>query len=389
MQFDCVIATDAASFERLGTVGACVGARKLLINIDHHTSNTRYGDINWVAAREPSTGELIYRLLRAAKWPVTRQIADCLFTAVSTDTGSFQYATTRPGTYHVAGELVRRGANLAKICDEVYQSYPLSRVHLLRHVYNHFHLTDNDRIGYFWLKKADFSRTGAESADSEGLIDHIRAIAPVVVACVFEEIEPELTRISLRSKSEKVNVNEVAAHFGGGGHPAAAGARIPGRPMSVQRQVIAAIRKALKAAGFRHVTGLFSIRRRCAGRQTSGQTSHDVVDAIRRQFGIKKVGHCGTLDPNATGLLIIVLGRGTKLSERLMSEDKVYEARFGSARRPPHATRTANSPPRYPCCRCRSKNSMKPQARSWVTRCKRHPWSRRLKRRSPTLQART
>jgi phosphoesterase RecJ-like protein len=249
LDFDCVIATDAASFERLGSVGSCVSARKLLINIDHHTSNTRYGDINWVAAKEPSTGELIYRLLRTAKWPVTRQIADCLFTAVSTDTGSFQYPTTRPGTYHVAGELVRRGANLAKICDEVYQSYPLSRVRLLRHVYNHFRLTDNDRIGYFWLKKADFARSGAESADSEGLIDHIRAIAPVVIACVFEEIEPELTRISLRSKSEKLNVNEIAAHFGGGGHPAAAGARIPGRPMSVQRQVIAAIRKALKASG--------------------------------------------------------------------------------------------------------------------------------------------
>jgi phosphoesterase RecJ-like protein len=248
-EFDCVIATDAASFERLGSVGDCVQARKQLINIDHHASNTRYGDINWVAAREPSTGELVYRLLKAAQWPITRRIADCLFTAVSTDTGSFQYSTTTPGTYHVAGELVRRGANLAKICDEVYQSYPLSCVWLLRHIYNHYRLTDNDRIAYFWLKKRDFSRTGAESADTEGLIDHIRAIAPVVVACEFEELEPELTRISLRSKSDKINVNQIAAQFGGGGHPAAAGARIPGKPLSVQRRVIGAVRKALAAAG--------------------------------------------------------------------------------------------------------------------------------------------
>jgi len=130
MKFDFVIATDAASFERLGTVGPCITNRKLFINIDHHESNTRYADINWVSAREPSTGELIFRLLKIAKWPITRPIADCLFTAVSTDTGSFQYPSTRPGTYHVAGELVRRGANLAKICDEVYQSYPLSRARL-------------------------------------------------------------------------------------------------------------------------------------------------------------------------------------------------------------------------------------------------------------------
>ena len=116
---------------------------------------------------------------------------------------------------------------------------------LLQHVYSHFRLTHQNQIAYFWLKKADFARTGADSSDSEGLIDHIRAIEPVVVACVFEEIEPELTRISLRSKSEKVNVNEIAAQFGGGGHPAAAGARIPGKPLSVQRRVIAAIKKAL------------------------------------------------------------------------------------------------------------------------------------------------
>src|SRR5438105_7725733 len=99
-KFDCVIATDAASFERLGSVGPCVTERKLFINIDHHESNTRYADLNWVSARESSTGELIFKLLKAAKWPITRKIADCLFTAVSTDTGSFQYPSTRPGTYH-------------------------------------------------------------------------------------------------------------------------------------------------------------------------------------------------------------------------------------------------------------------------------------------------
>jgi phosphoesterase RecJ-like protein len=247
MKFDCVVATDAATFDRLGSVGRRIANHKLLINIDHHESNTRYGDLNWVSAHDPSSGELIFRLLKIAKWPITKRIADCLFTAVSTDTGSFQYASTRPGTYHVAGELVSRGADLAKICNEVYQSYPLSRARLLRHIYSHFHLTHENQIAYFWLKKADFTRTGADSSDSEGLIDHIRAIAPVVVACVFEEIDPQLTRLSLRSKSEKVNVNTIAAQFGGGGHPAAAGARISGSPLSTQRKVIAAIKKALNS----------------------------------------------------------------------------------------------------------------------------------------------
>jgi bifunctional oligoribonuclease and PAP phosphatase NrnA len=247
-KFDCVIATDCASFERLGKAGEHIQDRKVFINIDHHESNTRYADINWVAGKEPSCGELIYRLIRAANWPVTKPIADCLFTAVSTDTGSFQYATTRPGTYHVAGDLVKRGADLAKICDEVYQSYSLQRVRLLRHVYNSFRLTHNDQIAYFWLKQRDFARTGAERSDTEGLIEHIRDIEPVVVACAFEELEPGLVRISLRSKNGKVNVNEIAAQFGGGGHSAAAGARITGNPISVQRRVVGAIKKALNRA---------------------------------------------------------------------------------------------------------------------------------------------
>ncbi len=247
-KFDCVIATDCASFERLGKVGECIGDRKILINIDHHESNPRYGDVNWVSPREPSTGELIFRLLKVARWPITKPITDLLFTAISTDTGSFQYPTTRPGTFHTGAELVTRGADLAKIGNEVYQSYPLSRAKLLKHVYSKFRLGAADRIAWFWLKQKDFNRTGAESDDTEGLIDHIRAIEPVVVACVFEEIGPELTRISLRSKNPDVNVNEIAAQFGGGGHPAAAGARIVGKPLSVQRKVIAAIKKALNAA---------------------------------------------------------------------------------------------------------------------------------------------
>jgi phosphoesterase RecJ-like protein len=247
-KFDCVIATDCASYERLGTVADCIKNRKILINIDHHATNPRYGDVNWVSPREPSCGELIYRLLKVARWPITKPIADLLFAAISTDTGSFQYPNTRPGTFHAGAELVTRGANLARICDEVYQSYPLSRAKLLKHVYSKFRLTADDRIAWLWLKKKDFTRTGADSDDTEGLIDHLRAIEPVIVACVFEELEPELTRISLRSKSDKVNVSEICGQFGGGGHPAAAGARISGNPLSVQRKVIAAVKRALKAA---------------------------------------------------------------------------------------------------------------------------------------------
>jgi bifunctional oligoribonuclease and PAP phosphatase NrnA len=243
--FDCVIALDSANLSRLGRTVEYLQHRRLLINIDHHESNSRFGDINWVSAQEPSTGELVYRFLKESLWPITQPIADCLFAAVSTDTGSFQYPTTRPTSFLIAAELLKQGANVGRICEEVYQSYPLSRVRLLQHVFNHFRLTQQNRVGYFWLKPADFVRTGASPSDSEGLIDHIRAIEPVVVACVFEELGPDLIRVSLRSKNGQINVNEVASQFGGGGHPAAAGARIRGRPLTVQRRVLATLKKAL------------------------------------------------------------------------------------------------------------------------------------------------
>jgi phosphoesterase RecJ-like protein len=267
-RFDCVVATDCASYERLGTAGQALGRRQVLINIDHHQSNTQYGDVNWVDSGVPSTGELIFRLFKSAGWTITPAIADCLFTAISTDTGSFQYSSTLPETYSAAGELVRLGADVARICEIVYQSYPLSRVLLLRHVYNRFRLAHQNRTAYVWLRKADYARTGARPDDSEGLIDHLRAIEPVTVACVFEELEPELTRISLRSKDSRVRVNEILAPFGGGGHTAAAGARIRGRPVDVQRRVLRAVETALARTfhGFSlKVSPSKSLYKRCAG----------------------------------------------------------------------------------------------------------------------------
>ena len=243
--YDCVVATDCASYERMGTVCEVIGKRETLINIDHHGSNSRYGDINWIDSNSASSGELIFRLIKQANWTITPDIADCLFTAISTDTGSFQYATTRPFTYHTAAELVTKGANLARICEEVYQSYPLSRVKLQKHLYNSFKLIANNKIAYFWIRQTDYDKAGAIPDESEGLIDHIRDIKGVKVACLFEEIEPEITRISLRSKLPELDVSAIAMFFGGGGHQSAAGARIPGKQQTIQRQVLSTVKKAL------------------------------------------------------------------------------------------------------------------------------------------------
>lgn len=244
-QFDCVIATDAASLDRLGEVASHIRRRELLINIDHHESNTRYGDLDWVEPASPSTGELIHSLCLHAGWPVTPVMADLLFAAISTDTGSFQYESVRPRTFTVAADLVRAGVRVGELCRRLYQSQTRARTELLRHVYRTFKLSPDGRLAWFWLRPADLARAGADRSDTEGLIDHVRSIDTVVAACVFEEVAGGLVRLSLRSKSPAVDVNRVAARFGGGGHPAAAGARLPGKPATVQRRVLSALREAL------------------------------------------------------------------------------------------------------------------------------------------------
>ena len=133
---------------------------------------------------------MIYRLLKVAGWKITPQIADCLFTAVSTDTGSFQYSTTKPVTYHTAGELVNWARTLNLFATKFTSRIRCRGCVCFSTPTISFVLRTNNQIAYLWLKQKDFTRTGADRSETEGLIDHIRAIAPVVVAIVFEELEP-------------------------------------------------------------------------------------------------------------------------------------------------------------------------------------------------------
>lgn len=250
--FDCVIATDTASLDRLGDAANHLGRPRHFLNIDHHESNTRFAHLNWVDPTAPATGELIHQLFHFARWPITPPIADCLFTAISTDTGSFQYASVRPETFDIAADLLRQGARLADLSREIYQSRTAAQVQLLRHTYSHLRLSRDARLAWLWLRPDHLDRFHADRADTEGLIDHLRALDSVIVACLFEQTPRDGVRLSLRSKSPAIDVNRIAARFGGGGHPAAAGARISGSPASVQRRVLHALRQALTASDHAH-----------------------------------------------------------------------------------------------------------------------------------------
>ena len=248
--FDVVIAVDTSTWQRVGSAAQRIGARKHFINIDHHVSNEKFAEINWVVPEAPASGQIVFDLIQRGGFHLTREIATCLYAAISTDTGSFTYANTSADSLRAAAALVDTGVNVGELCRQVYESYPYARVQLLQMALADLTLTDHNRIAYYWLTNDMFQQSGAKREDTEGLIDHARSIDGVLVAVLFEEMpEPGKIRISLRSKHPQIDVNSIARHFGGGGHREAAGARLTGPPGEVEAKVVGAISNAIAAAG--------------------------------------------------------------------------------------------------------------------------------------------
>jgi len=247
--FDVVIAIDTSNWQRVGTVSQRIGKRKYFINIDHHVSNDKFAEINWIVPEAPASGQIAFDLIKQGGFTLTSDIAMCLFAAISTDTGSFSYGNTTADSLRATAELVDTGIDVGEICRHVYESYPYARLMLLQKVLAQLQLADQKRIAYTWVTAEMFVESGAKREDTEGLIDFARAIQGVIVAVLFEEMtEAGKFRISLRSKHPKIDVNAVARHFGGGGHREAAGARISGEAREIERKVLATVSEALAAA---------------------------------------------------------------------------------------------------------------------------------------------
>jgi phosphoesterase RecJ-like protein len=244
--FDVVLALDTATFKRLGVATDRLRGTPVWVNMDHHITNERYGDLRYVDPDAPATGQILYDFITRTGLPFNYAVADCLYVAISTDTGSFQYPQTTARTYEIAAELVKAGVNVGEINRLTYDSYPLRRVKLLREVLNNLEMHSENRLAAFTLTQETFQRTGALPEDTEGLIDHIRAIDSVVVAMLIEEVEDGQVRLSMRSKDARVSVASLAAHFNGGGHTLAAGARTRGTVAEVRSEALALVGQAIE-----------------------------------------------------------------------------------------------------------------------------------------------
>ena len=239
---DVAIALDTAIQNRLGNSLPAVRSAKVWINIDHHPSNPGYGDLVYIDPKSPATGQILFDLIKSEKLPIDAAIAENLYVAISTDTGSFQYPNTTGRTLEIAAELVRAGVDVGRVSQLTYENYPRRRVELLRDLLGTMRFDANDRVASFSLSLATAKKLGVLPEDNEGLIDHLRAIRGVIVAMFFEELADGKVRVSMRSKNEKVNVCAICEKFGGGGHVLAAGARVRGSLAEVERKILEEVR---------------------------------------------------------------------------------------------------------------------------------------------------
>ncbi len=214
----------------------------LVINIDHHTSGSEWGHLNWIDREAASVGELVYRLIRAAGANLTPEIATCLYATVLTDTGGFCYGSTRASTFALARELVEAGANPIRVAQDIYFSTPTSKLLLLGSALGN--LQREGRLAWLWVTHNDIVRSCAAEEDCEGIVNFALSISGVEAAAFLRELPERRIRLSLRSKG-KVNVAAIAGRLGGGGHENAAGCTLEGPLDHALEEILAELRPSV------------------------------------------------------------------------------------------------------------------------------------------------
>jgi len=222
--FDVIIALDCGDIERLGFEKTLKEYAPMIVNIDHHKSNSFFGDLNLVDANSSSVGEMIYRLLDG-KVEIDYDIAINLYTAIITDTGSLKYSNTTPLSLRILANLVDKGVRPDYVSRNVFEKRSLASIKLLKSVLNTLEISSDGKIACLFITQDMLKDSNADEEDTDGMINYAREIEGVEVAAIFKEIEGSLIRVGLRS-NEWVDVSAIAAKFNGGGHPRAAGCQI-------------------------------------------------------------------------------------------------------------------------------------------------------------------
>ncbi len=221
-----VLALDSATAPRTRIPPGVLEAAPLVVDIDHHHDNTRFGKVNLVVAEASSTGEIVRDLLRELGVPLTPALAEALYIAIDTDTGRFQYANTTPKAHELAIELMAHGVEPQEIFRRIYEAVPFARQKLKGKALDRARLYEDGRMIATYLLRKDFEELGVGEEYAEGVIDELRAVKGVELAMTVREPpvpDGPPRRVSMRSASDAFDVSAIARRRDGGGHRRAAG----------------------------------------------------------------------------------------------------------------------------------------------------------------------
>ena len=241
--YDLFICLDCGDEQRLGFSAPLFDAAKETLCIDHHVSNDAFADSNYIVPDASSTSELVYRLLDEEK--ITKQVAEALYMGIVHDTGVFQYSCTSPETMEIAASLMRKGINGSEIIDKTYYEKTYIQNQILGRALLESMLIMDKQCIVSVIRQRSMEFFQAEPSDLEGIVSQLRQTKGVEVAIFLHEMQPQLFKVSLRSKG-KVDVSEIAKYFGGGGHVRAAGVTMKGSSHDVINNITGRIALQMK-----------------------------------------------------------------------------------------------------------------------------------------------
>jgi bifunctional oligoribonuclease and PAP phosphatase NrnA len=242
---------DSGNLERSGEGVKRIASHATIVNVDHHPSNSRFGDVNIIDADASAVGQMVMEMLDHFGYPITRTIASNLYVALLTDTGGFRHENTTPRALDDAARLARLGADPGRIATMVYKMRPETTLKLSGLALATMRVELEGKLAWAKVSRRMLKEANAVMAESEGIIDTLNSIAGLELAILFKEVNDSLTKISVRSRGP-VDAAALCATFGGGGHIRAAGAEIE-RPMDeTVKMVLAAAKEAILATSSDH-----------------------------------------------------------------------------------------------------------------------------------------
>ena len=243
--YDVAIMLDCGDLVRIGEAASTIDKIPVVINIDHHVSNTGFGHIQLIDTTACATAEIVYGLIKALEIPFDKEIATSLYTGILTDTGSFRFSNTNQAAFGISKEMTEVGVDAHSVAQHVFGSYSLGRIKLLNMALNSIEISDNGKLSMMTITRSMLNETGTSTEDLDGMINYARRIEDVKVAALIHEIKngtgkfSNMNRyhVSLRSDGS-VDVAVIAGKFGGGGHSSAAGFQIESTLVALKTKII-------------------------------------------------------------------------------------------------------------------------------------------------------